>query len=73
MSFRAEFSGGYTAQFSCTAQNSLCPKVVFCAFGGYFTGEGEYKIKDSFNQTADRGTFSLKYPVYHNTMPEPYG
>ncbi|TET52274.1 MAG: hypothetical protein E3J58_00325, partial [Actinomycetota bacterium] len=71
MSFRAEFSGGYTTQFSCTAQNTLCPQGVFCGLGGYFTGEGEYEIKDSFNQTADRGTFSLKYPVYHNTRPEP--
>jgi len=72
MSFRAEFSAGYTAQFSCIARNSLCPQGVFCGFGGYFTGEGEYEIKDCFNQIADRGTFSLKYPVYHNnTMPEP--
>jgi len=65
ISFKAEFPSGYTAEFTGTANNSLCPLNVFCAFGGYFTIEGEYVIKSDLGQVVDQGTFNLKWPVYH--------
>ncbi len=65
ISFQAEFAGGsYTACFTGTASNSLCPPGVWCFWAGRFSVDGQYSLKDSLGQLLDEGTFSLKYPVY---------
>lgn len=61
ISFKGVFTSGYTASFSGIANNSLCPKGVYCAWAGAFEVEGEYVIKNSIGQIADKGTFSLSY------------
>jgi len=61
ISFKGVFTSGYTASFSGIADNSLCPKGVYCAWAGAFEVEGEYVIKNSIGQIADKGTFSLSY------------
>lgn len=65
ISFQAIFAGGsYTASFTGTASNSLCPPGVWCIWEGRFSVDGTYSLKDSLGQLLDEGTFNLKYPVY---------
>ncbi|MEW5800860.1 MAG: hypothetical protein AB1847_02035 [bacterium] len=72
ISFMAEFPSGYTAVFTGTANNSLCPLNVYCAFAGIFTVKGEYVIKDDRGQAADQGTFNLEGPVRtYKPRPKP--
>ncbi len=61
ISFKGVFNSGYTASFSGTANNSRCPKGVYCVWAGAFEVEGEYVIKNSIGQIVDKGTFSLSY------------
>ena len=70
ISFKGEFFSGYTAEFTGTANNKLCCRNHFCAWAGVFEVEGEYRIKDKLGQTADRGTFNIKGPVY-SSKPKP--
>ncbi|MGA1795881.1 MAG: hypothetical protein ACMUIL_08465, partial [bacterium] len=59
ISLEGVFDSGYTAYFSGTADNHLCPRDAWCALAGYFDVEGTYTIKDNYGQTVDKGTVSL--------------
>ena len=65
ISFQANFtSGSYTASFTGTASNSLCPPGVWCIWEGRFLVDGKYSLMDSTGQLLDEGTFNLKYPLH---------
>jgi len=57
ISFKGVFDSGYTAYFSGTADNQLCPRDAWCALAGYFDVEGTYTIKNNEGEIVDRGTF----------------
>ncbi|MEW5802125.1 MAG: DUF333 domain-containing protein [bacterium] len=64
ISFQAGFNNGnYTADFTGTASNSLCPPGVWCIWAGQFLVDGKYSLKDSLGQLLDEGTFNLAHPL----------
>lgn len=61
ISFRVGFDSNYSVEFTGTADNHLCPKNCLCGIAGYFTVEGQYVVKSSEGQIADKGTFDLEF------------
>jgi len=64
ISFKAQFDSGYIVTFSGTSDNFLHPLNAPIPYGDpgfHFNIEGEYVIKDSGNQTIDKGKFTINY------------
>jgi len=61
ISFKAGFDSGYTAVFTGTAKNSIAVSSHQYASLplDYFVVDGEYVIRDSLGQIADRGSFNM--------------
>jgi len=62
ISFKAVFDSGYTAEFTGTAKNTMASSSISIykdVFIDPFVVEGNYVVKDSSGQIADRGIFNM--------------